>query len=78
MLRKVAFRYTLSVQGVELMNVKETAELLGLSPGRVRQLAQAGTIPAEKIGRDWVFIRRDVDEFANKHRRPGRPSKEGS
>lgn len=58
------------------MNVEEVAAVLGVSVGRVRQLAQKEKIKAEKVGRDWVFVRRDVEEFASKHRRPGRPSKE--
>lgn len=57
------------------MDVKQVAEFLGLSVGRVRQLAQAGVIPAEKVGRDWVFIRAEVEEFARRPRRPGRPNK---
>lgn len=57
------------------MDVKSVADLLGVTVGRVRQLAQAGIIPAEKVGRDWVFIRAEVEEFAQRHRRPGRPSK---
>ena len=61
---------------LDLMDVKEVAAVLGVSVGRVRQLAQKGAIKCEKVGRDWVFIRRDVDEFANKHRRPGRPAKD--
>lgn len=64
-----------SVQGVDLMDVKEVAALLGVTVGRVRQLAQSGAIPAEKVGRDWVFIRAHVEEFARRPRRPGRPSK---
>lgn len=63
------------MQEVDLMDVKEVAALLGVTVGRVRQLAQAGIIPAEKVGRDWVFIRADVEEFATRPRRPGRPSK---
>lgn len=63
------------MQGVELMDVKDVAALLGVTVGRVRQLAQTGIIPAEKVGRDWVFIRAEIEEFARRPRRPGRPSK---
>ena len=61
---------------LDLMNVDEVAAVLGVSAGRVRQLAQKGAIKCEKVGRDWVFVRRDVDEFARRHRRPGRPAKD--
>lgn len=57
------------------MKVEEVAAVLGITVGRVRQLAQKGIIPAEKVGRDWVFIRAQVEEFARRPRRPGRPSK---
>ncbi len=57
------------------MDVKEVAALLGVTAGRVRQLAQSGTLPAEKLGRDWVFIRSEIEEYARRPRRPGRPSK---
>lgn len=63
------------MQGDDLMDVKEVAAALGVTVGRVRQLAQAGIIPAEKVGRDWVFIRAEIEEFARRPRRPGRPSK---
>ena len=61
---------------LDLMNVEDVAAVLGVSVGRVRQLAQKEAIKAKKVGRDWVFVRRDVDEFASRHRRPGRPSKD--
>jgi len=57
------------------MSVKDVAAYLGVTVGRVRQLAQNGTIAAEKVGRDWVFRRSEVEEFARRNRRPGRPSK---
>ena len=36
------------------LSVAEVAERLGLSPGRVRQLAAAGRLPAQRVGRDWA------------------------
>lgn len=35
------------------MKVAEYAELAGVSPRRVRALARAGAVPAEKVGRQW-------------------------
>lgn len=57
------------------MDVKRVAAHLGITPGRVRQLAAAGQLKGVKIGRDWVFAMHDVEEFAALVRRPGRPSR---
>ncbi len=57
------------------MDVKEVAEVLGVTVGRVRQLAGAGAIRGEKVGRDWVFRSEDVATFARRPRRPGRKRK---
>ena len=57
------------------MNVAEVAAKLGVTVGRVRQLAVKGAIKGEKVGRDWVFKSSDVAEYARLPRRPGRPRK---
>lgn len=63
----------------ELMDVKEVAELLGVTVGRVRQLATTGQLKGERLGSPtrgmWVFKRVDVEAFAALPRRPGRPAK---
>ena len=64
-----------SVQGDELMNVAEVAGALGVTVGRVRQLAAKGAIKGEKVGRDWVFRQSDIAEYQRRPRRPGRPRK---
>jgi excisionase family DNA binding protein len=52
------------------------AELLELSPSRVRALALAGKLKGFRVGRDWVYERADVMKFKSKERRgPGRPKK---
>ncbi len=62
------------------MDVKEAAAALGVTAGRVRQLAQAGQLPGTRLGGPdrgvWVFRRADVEQFARVKRRPGRPRKE--
>lgn len=35
------------------ITVKQAAALLGVTPQRVRALIKAGTLEAEKFGRDW-------------------------
>ena len=37
------------------LTVPQAAEILGLSPQRVRALCAQGRIPARKIGRDWMI-----------------------
>ena len=49
---------------VRLISVVEAAALLGVTPQRVRQLIDAGRIPARHVGRAWVIARRDVLAFA--------------
>jgi excisionase family DNA binding protein len=62
---------------MELVTVAEAAEIIGLSRVRVRQLVASGTLPAEKVGRDWLVRRSVAERFARKERRgPGRPRKE--
>ena len=61
----------------DLMDVKEVAAVLGVTVGRVRQLATAGTLKGERLGSPsrgmWVFKRADVEAFAARPRRTGRP-----
>lgn len=57
------------------MNVAEVAAALGVTVGRVRQLATSGKLKGEKVGRDWVFRKSDVAEYSRRPRRPGRPRK---
>lgn len=40
-----------------IMNVRQAAKLLGLSPYTVREFARDGKIPAKKVGRAWRFSR---------------------
>jgi excisionase family DNA binding protein len=58
-------------QPSDLIGTSEAAELLGVSPGRIRQLVQSGQLPAERVGRTLVIRRRDLDLFASQP--PGRP-----
>lgn len=44
---------------INLITVKDYAELHGVSPRTVRQKAQAGTLKAHKIGENWLI---DKDE----------------
>ena len=57
------------------MNVAEVADALGVTVGRVRQLATSGKLKGEKVGREWVFRQSDIAEYQRRPRRPGRPRK---
>jgi len=58
--------------GDETLTTKQTAERLGISVGRVRQLVLTGDLPAEKFGRDLMIKAADLDKITI-HRKPGRP-----
>lgn len=57
-----------------LLTTAEAAERLGLTPGRVRQLARDGALKGQHYGRDWLFDERDVARFTPPAK--GRPRKE--
>ena len=58
-----------------LLTQRQAAELLGLSPGRVRQLSVAGVLPrAGRHGQAVLLHRADVERLA-RERRPGRRGK---
>ncbi len=55
----------------EQVSISEAARLLGVHPGRVRREAQAGRLPAQKIGNSWVVNRADLPRVGAARR--GRP-----
>ena len=57
----------------EMISTNEAAKELGVTSIRVRALISAGRLPAQKIGRDWIIHRSDLDLV--RVRKPGRPSK---
>lgn len=57
--------------GAELISTDAAAAALGLSPRQVRAHAAAGRLPAQRIGRDWLFQLADVLAFVPE--RVGRP-----
>lgn len=46
-----------------LLNSREVAFLLDLSPDTVNELARRNAIPAFKKGRQWRFRKRDITLF---------------
>ncbi|MCL2654376.1 MAG: type II toxin-antitoxin system HicB family antitoxin [Coriobacteriia bacterium] len=54
----------------------EAAEILGVTPARVRNLVLSGALQAEKNGRDLWVSRADVRARMKSSPQPGRPRKE--
>lgn len=46
-----------------IIGVEDAAEILGLAPGRVKNKAAAGQVPAKKIGKHWIFDKKQLEEF---------------
>jgi excisionase family DNA binding protein len=59
----------------KMLNSKEAAEKLGVSLRRVQQMISKGTLPASKVGRDYVILESDL-ESVKTYGKPGRPPKE--
>lgn len=57
------------------LTIEQAAEVIGCTPGRVRQMANTGGIPgAEKIGnRLWMIPRREVEKIRDARPGTGRP-----
>lgn len=52
------------------MTVKEAAAQLGLSPTTLRLQIAKGKLRAIKRGRDWWLTPKEVERYAQEHRRP--------
>ena len=46
-----------------LLNSKEVAEILDMSPDTVNEFARKSVLPAFKKGRQWRFRRHDIASF---------------
>lgn len=47
----------------EVLTVKEIAEYLKMNPITIYRLANAGRIPAFKVGGDWRFKRNSIEKW---------------
>jgi excisionase family DNA binding protein len=47
----------------DILTRKEAAELLGLHPNVLVKYVRTRGLPAQKLGRDWRFSRRDLLEW---------------
>ena len=63
----------------EVLDLRETAEMLRVAPGVVRELAESHRIPGRRIGNDWRFSRSALldwlkgEQSANEASAPPRP-----
>ncbi len=62
---------TASKKSSGYVSVNRAAEILGVTPGRVRQLVgkyDNHVLPAEKLGlREWIISLADLRKYAKKH-----------
>jgi excisionase family DNA binding protein len=59
-----------------ILSLSEAAQRSGLSTPRLRQLIDAGRLPARKIGATWLLLAEDVERLgeSSSRGRPGRPT----
>jgi excisionase family DNA binding protein len=61
---------------MDLLTTKQAGEILNVSASRVRQLCLAELLPYQRVGRDLLLLRRDVEKFAKTmNHKAGRPKK---
>lgn len=53
----------------ELLNSREVARILDLSPDTVNEFARKNILPGFKKGKQWRFRKRDISSFNKKHTR---------
>jgi excisionase family DNA binding protein len=58
---------------MDLLTTKQAAEKLGITPRRVQALIEAGRLPAQKFGRDYMIKEKDLKLVED--RKVGRPRK---
>ena len=58
----------------EILDITTAAKELGIAKTTLRQHCQNGYL-GQKIGRDWIITRSDLENYKEKRRAPGRPPK---
>jgi molybdopterin-binding protein len=56
---------------METLSVSQAAKLLHLNPKRVQFLARSGRLPAVRVGRKWLFHRRQLETMLGPGLVPG-------
>lgn len=50
------------------LTLEQIAEYLQMSTSSIYKMAQAGKIPAYKVGRQWRFKIEEIDKWVEKHK----------
>jgi molybdopterin-binding protein len=53
---------------MDTLSAEEAAQLLHLNVKRVQALARSGKLPAARIGRKWLFARRELEQLLSETR----------
>ena len=59
--------------GVEILNTIQAAAELGMTPRGIRKAIESGHLQAQRVGRDYAILRRDVDKYKKQPAARGRP-----
>ncbi len=51
------------------LTLKQIAEYLQMSESSIYKMAQAGKIPAYKVGRQWRFKKEEIDKWVEKKKK---------
>jgi molybdate transport system regulatory protein len=54
---------------MDLLSTEEASSYLRLNPKRIQTLARCGKLPGRRVGRKWLFDRRDLDALLGKRDR---------
>ena len=54
------------IQQKKIMTIKEVADYLGVHTATIYKYAREGKIPAFKIGSDWRFTKKHIDQWIDK------------
>jgi len=50
------------------LTLEQIAEYLQMSTSSIYKMAQAGKIPAYKVGRQWRFKKEEIDQWVEKNK----------
>lgn len=62
---KRGIRTMTELKEIKLYNIRETAEILGVTTRTLQTYIKNGRIKARKIGRGWKFTEQNINEFIN-------------
>ena len=58
---------------MDLLSASEAGAYLHLNPKRVQALARSGKLPGRRVGRKWLFDRRDLETLLGRSPATGSP-----